>query len=329
MSVEPTPAAESQLGRIVGLWRRRGNLILVASVLVGILTLATVPWPGKLRLSGRLISSSITMVLDDELRINPDLDFERGELRLSGLRSLQPPPEISTELIEAANVTLRAKRITLTAMRLDPGAELTLDAAPRAAEWLSAVGGAGSLQFEAEGPLSMLIRGQWLTTDATPLALSANAGGSRAKPLVVVGAPTQGLNFQELPTAPDVSFIRFGRRAATPDFGATFVSAVVSGAIQLVDVERDVKLSPGAWVKIDGFRGHIFELEKSGAGYSVGFSGAARRVAIGPAGFAEDMAPSCLEYLYHQQWLKLLWLGALAGFAVLAKVQSWLAGKFD
>ena len=82
-------------------------------------------------------------------------------------------------------------------------------------------------------------------------------------------------------------------------------------------------------MKIDKFHGHIVELEQSGTTYSVGFSGAARRVAIGPAALAEDLTPSCLEYLYHQEWLKLLWASALAGFAILARVQSWLAGKLN
>jgi hypothetical protein len=269
------------------------------------------------------------MVLDDGLQINPDLDFDPGEVRLSGLISVQPPPEIATERIDTGSATIRAKRITLAAIRLGARTELTLDAASRAAAWLSAAGAGGSLQFEAEGPLSILVRSQSLTTDATPLALSADAEGSRAKPLMVAGGLSRGLSFQDLPMAPAISLIRFGRRSATPGFGATFVSTVISGAIQLVDVEREVKLNPGAWVKIDEFHGHIFELEQSGAQYSVGFSGAAGHVAIGPAAFAEDLTPTCLDYLYHQQWLKLLWAGALAGFAVLAKVQSWFAGKLD
>jgi hypothetical protein len=107
-----------------------------------------------------------------------------------------------------------------------------------------------------------------------------------AKPLSVAGGLSHGFSFQDLPTAPTISLIRFGRRAATTDFGTTFVSTVASGAVQLVDLEREVKLDRGAWVII---------------GYSVGFSGAARHVAIGPAGFAEDLTPTWLDYLYHQE----------------------------
>lgn len=271
------------------------------------------------------------MVLVDGLQIEPDLDFDTGEVRLSGLRSVQPPAEIATERIEATSATFRAKRITLSAVHLGAGAELTLDAAKRASTWLEAAGAGGSLEFEADGPLSIAVGGRSLTTEATsnPLALSAQSDGSIAKPLSVSGVVPRGLSFQDLPSAPAVSLIRFGRRAATTDFGATFVSTVVSGAIQLVDIDRDVTLDRGAWVIIEGLRGHIFEFEQNESGYSVGFSGTARDIAIGPAGFAEDLTPTCLEYLYHQQWLQLLWAGALAGFAILAKVQSWLAGRLD
>lgn len=271
------------------------------------------------------------MVLDDGLQIEPDIDFDTGEVRLSGLRSVQPPAEIATERIEATSATFRAKHITLSAIHLGAGAELTLDAAKRASTWLEEAGAGGSLEFEADGPLSIAVGGRSLTTEATsnPLALSTQSDGSIAKPLSVAGVVSRGLSFQDLPYAPAVSLIRFGRRAATTDFGATFVSTVVSGAIQLVDVDQEVKLDRSAWVMIDGLRGHIFELEQNESGYNVGFSGAARHIAIGPAGFAEDLRPTCLDYLYHQEWLKLTWAAALAGFAILAKVQSWLAGKLD
>ena len=328
MSMGSKPCGRGRLDRIRIVWRRHGNLILIACVLLGTLILATARWPGELRLSGRLIASSVTMVLDDGLEINPDLDFEAGDVRLSGLRSVQPPPEIGAERIDAGSAAIRAKRLTLAAIRLGAGAELTLDASSRAA-WLSAAGAAGSLQFEAEGPLTISAGGQRLTTDAAPVALSAEAEGSTARPLVVAGVISRGLSFQDLPTAPAVSLIRFGQRAATPDFGAAFISTIVSGSIRLIDLDRELKLDPGAWVRIGEFHGRIFELEQRGAEYSVGFSGVGRRVAIGPAGFAEDLTPSCLEYLYHQEWIKLLWAGALAGFAILAKVQSWLAGKLD
>src|SRR5262249_46316166 len=129
--------------------------------------------------------------------------------------------------------------------------------------------------------------------------------------------------------APAISLIRFGRLAKTPDLGPTFVSTVVSGAVHLVDTDREVKLDRGAWVMIEGLRGHVFEFEQNESGYSVGFSGVARHIAIGPPGFAEDVTPTCLEYLYHQEWLKLTWAAAIAGFAILAKVQSWLVGKLD
>jgi hypothetical protein len=332
LSIDPKqPAKTSRAERLRIFWRRHGSFVLIACVLGGTLVLATLRWQGELRLSGRLVASSVTMVLDDSLQVEPDLDFDPGEVRLSGLRSIQPPAEIATERIEATSATIRAKRITLSAIHLGSGAELTLDAAKRASTWLQAAGAGGSLEFEADGPLSIAVGGKSLTTDATsnPLALSAQADGSMANPLSVAGDLSHGFSFQDLPTAPTISLIRFGRRAATTDFGTIFVSTVASGAVQLVDLEREVKLDRGAWVIIDGFHGHIFELEQNESGYSVGFSGAARHVAIGPAGFAEDLTPTWLDYLYHQEWLKLTWAAALAGFAILAKVQSWLAGKLD
>jgi hypothetical protein len=255
VSIDPRrPGETSGIERLRKVWRRHGSFIVIVGVLAGALALATFRWPGDLRISGRLVASSVTMVLDDGLQIEPDLDFDTGEVRLSGLRSVQPPAESATERIEAKSATFRAKRITLSAIHLGPGAELTLDAAKRASSWLEAAGAGGSLEFEADGPLSIAFGDKSLTTEATsnPLALSAQSDGSIAKPLSVVGVVSRGISFQDLPTAPAVSLIRFGRRAATADFGATFVSTVASGEIQLVDIDREVKLDRGAWVMIDG-----------------------------------------------------------------------------
>jgi hypothetical protein len=141
LSVDPKqPAKTSRAERLRIFWRRHGSFVLIACVIGGTLVLATLRWQGELRLSGRLVASSVTMVLDDSLQVEPDLDFDPGEVRLSGLRSIQPPAEIATERIEATSATIRAKRITLSAIHLGSGAELTLDAAKRASTWLQAAG---------------------------------------------------------------------------------------------------------------------------------------------------------------------------------------------
>jgi hypothetical protein len=317
--------------RVRDLWERHGNSVLIAFVLIVVLLLATLRWPGGLRVSGRLVAGTVTVVLDDGLQIKPDLDLDPPEVRLSGLQLVQAPPELATEAIEATSVTFRAARITLSGIHLGAGSQLTMDSSAGTSTWFAAGSAEGSLDFEAQGPLSMSAGGRSLTTVATSnaLALSARTGGSSALPLSLSGGQPLGFSFRSLPAAPVISLIRFGRRDVTGSFGTAFISTVVSGTIYLLDVEKEVKLDPGAAVVIDGIHGQLFQFDQTKSGYIVGLSGIASRVSIGPAGFAEDLTPTCLDYLYHQDGIKLMWVAALAGFAVLAKVRSWLGGRFE
>jgi hypothetical protein len=317
--------------RVRDLWGRHRSSVLIACVLVAVLLLATLRWPGGLRVSGRLIAGTVTVVLDDGLQIEPDLDLEPPQVRLSGLQLVQAPPELATQAIEATSVAFRAARITLSGIHLGAGSELTLDSGAGTSTWLAASGTEGSLDFEAQGPLSMTVGGRSLTTVAMsdPLALSARAKGSSALPLSLSGGQPRGFSFRTLPAAPAISLIRFGRRTATDSFGTAFISTVASGTIHLLDVAKEVKLDPGAAVLIEGIHGHLFQFDQTESGYIVGLSGIASHVSIGPAGFAEDLTPTCLDYLYHQDWIKLMWAAALAGFAVLAKMRLWLRGRFD
>ena len=73
----------------------------------------------------------------------------------------------------------------------------------------------------------------------------------------------------------------------------------------------------------------LTRLDQVPGGFRVGLVGIASAVRLGPSGFADDVTPSCLDYLYHQEWIKLMWAVALALIAALAKVRSWYAGNLD
>jgi hypothetical protein len=133
----------------------------------------------------------------------------------------------------------------------------------------------------------------------------------------------------EVPTAPVISGLRFGRRSTTADSSAAFVSTIISGSVKLIDVARDQSLEPNAALQLNGFRGYITDFRKVKEGFEFGFAGTVSQLRVGPAGFADDISPTALDYLYHQEWIKLMWVVAAALFAALAKVRSWLAEKFS
>jgi hypothetical protein len=70
-------------------------------------------------------------------------------------------------------------------------------------------------------------------------------------------------------------------------------------------------------------------LESTSDGIAMSFTGTARRVRLGPLGHPNDLTPSVLEFLFHQEWIKMMWISALAGIAVIAKVRAWAVGKLE
>jgi hypothetical protein len=323
-----TPAALSRSNWLRTFWGRHGNFTLVTVGLLIVLLLATFRWPGGLRLSGRLVAGTVTVILDEGLQFESDLALDPRNARLSGLQSVVPPPEVAAAAIEARTAIISARHLTLSGVRLGEGVQLTLDSTSNL--WFTAAGAGGSLDFEAEGPLSVDLGDRQIGTVASdPLPISARWERTGAVPFVLEAAPLDKLILKNFPLVPAISLLRFGRRQQAADTGATFVSTIVSGTLKLVDLTQEEQLEAGSTLQMDGFNGHLIQLEQTDTGYLVAFAGWADRVRLGPPGFAEDLTPSCLTYLYHQEWIKLTWAAALAGFAALAKVRSWLAGKLD
>ena len=307
------------------------GLVLVLVIFLAVLLAATVPWPFGLRVSGRLIAQTVTVVFDHGAQLEPDLTME-GVVRLDGLGSLQAPPEIEKSALTATFATVNAKHLILSAVRLGPGAEVTFDAkgATSGAEpWLLSRGGT-TLQFEAEGPLSIDIGTKALSTDLTDtlpiLAVSGSATGS-SHALSLSGKFLGDFEISDLPQAPVTSQLSFGRRTTAQDLSAAFVSTIVSGSVKLVDVGREQKIDRNGAMQLRGFHGYITAFRKVKQGFEVGFAGTLSELYVGPAGFAEDISPTSLEYLYHQDWLKLMWVVAAALLAAIVKVRSWILGK--
>jgi hypothetical protein len=99
--------------------------------------------------------------------------------------------------------------------------------------------------------------------------------------------------------------------------------------VQLVDTAHTETLDAGAALLFYDFKGWVVRLETVGDGLALSFTGAARRIRVGPLGHPLDVTPSVLEFLFHQEWLKMMWVSAIAGLAIFAKVRLWAVGKFE
>lgn len=334
--------------RVLRFWARNWTSIVLLTVLAGVLTLQSVRWPWGLRLAGTLVAGAVTIRLDEGLDAEPDMVLQPAKASLVGTSWVRPPSELAPGQSAAASLRVTAAELHLSALHLAKGAELTLQREQGGRFSLRAGGAGGTLTFTADGPLSMQFGDTVLKADqdASGLELSAGTAPNMAAPLVLtaqmpgsqppgVSALADLLNGQLPSPRSDsalslsdipVSLLRFGRPR---EGGGGFVSSIVSGTVQLVDLGDTETLGPGSAVRIEGFHGDVARLESVDDGYRLSFTGEADRVSLGPPGFAEDLTPSILNYLFHQESIKMMWLSALAGLAAFAKVGSWFAGKFE
>src|SRR5271166_3090513 len=71
-------------------------LALIAALLA-VLTLQSLRWPGGLRISGRLVASSVTIGLNGDLEALVDLSLLPPEASLRGTAWISPPVELAGE----------------------------------------------------------------------------------------------------------------------------------------------------------------------------------------------------------------------------------------
>ena len=85
------------------------------------------------------------------------------------------------------------------------------------------------------------------------------------------------------------------------------VSTLHSGMVKLLATGRSVQLMGGDQLIVRGVRGTRIKMASNEHGIQLIFQGAVNAIKAGPAGFEQDLAPSWLEYLYHQKQLIFFW----------------------
>jgi hypothetical protein len=88
-----------------------------------------------------------------------------------------------------------------------------------------------------------------------------------------------------------------------------FVSAVKDGSLTLPDVSREITLRERDHLRLDGLSGLLLETRLDGDSIHMLFQGTAAMIHLGPSGYSTNLAPTYLEYLYHNRPLVLFWTG--------------------
>ena len=297
--------------------RKQGWLLLGAAAILVVMVLASVTWPGGLRVTGDVVARRITMTVEQDIDATLALPLDPPRADVSGAAWIEQPDGSRPPAREAR---ITGAGLSLAALHLVRGATLTL--ASGRGGIVVQVGGGGSVDFEATAPVTLALDGEPARTVAASGAAMVAAGlAGGAAPLSVrstLGKSSDQPVFTLDPVA--VSALRFGEANGS----GGFVSTILRGELRLLDVDERETLDTASPLALEAFAGAVVRLQGESDGLHVWFTGRARRVALGPPGFAEDLTPSVLALLYHQQSLKLLWAGAAVVVAALLKVRSWL-----
>jgi hypothetical protein len=298
----------------------RGNLVLlcgVAVVIGAVFAGLASSVPGTAPLTASVLARSVAFDTSSQsplvvganlaFAIRPDKDKnDTARLLVGNYQSADPPiPGLqpgTSVIIQAA--TLRLTQITLRGsasfgMNLARGDELRILAEGGSLT----IATTGTVKANADGSPSILnvpdgtITFRSAIGSHVPLRLEGRiafptldeADKAAIPPLLIEDAA--------------ITTLRFGRENGTTSV-APFVSSIESGRLRLVKTDEVLTLERGSPLSLGDFDGTLISLDLRHDGAHAMFTGHAKTVALGPAGFSQDVTPSWFDVLYHITWIK-------------------------
>lgn len=90
-----------------------------------------------------------------------------------------------------------------------------------------------------------------------------------------------------------------------------FISGIKSGSITLTETSETLPLREQESLRLDSPEGIIQEFEIGPDTLRIVFEGKVRKISRGSVGFEEELTPTWLSYIYHQERLKFFWGAAI------------------
>lgn len=107
-----------------------------------------------------------------------------------------------------------------------------------------------------------------------------------------------------------------------PPGSGNFESVIRSGRVAVLETGMTKELQATDALTLRNAKSRRFELLKTEDGVQVIFEGNAARILSGPPDFAENLTPTWLEYIYHQQRLKVFWGAVLFLSGLLWRIRN-------
>ncbi|MCK4761288.1 MAG: hypothetical protein KAW12_03750 [Candidatus Aminicenantes bacterium] len=107
-----------------------------------------------------------------------------------------------------------------------------------------------------------------------------------------------------------------------PPNSGNMESAIRSGELAILETGRTLTLPALGHLTLGKAKSRRLEISKADSGVQAIFEGAVSRVSVGSGDFRKNLTPTYLQYLFHQQGLKMFWGALLFLVGVMWRIRS-------
>jgi len=276
----------------------------------------------------KIQSDAVTMTLAAPWSLPAELPLGASPIRLEGLTTLEAPAlGLAIESPQSESwIQLEASEVSITRLGLAQDGVLIIERKPSGQLEVYARGREFQGQLMVLGSVHLTAGRE--TADpgrqsryelTVPEAIAFRAIGNKAVPTRFTVRSRTSWRIQGL----QVNGLGFSREIAHGPGSVTFESAIKEGTITLPDVAKTEHLRENDPLFLRGVDGRVVDL-RIGDAINVISEGTAAQIQVGPEGFAQNLVPTYLQYLYHQQSLAFFWSAVLFFWGLLWSVRKTL-----
>jgi hypothetical protein len=296
----------------------RNSLIAAAILGTACVLLAGLAWALRIpntNLHVTVVTEALTFGLKEPWRWTGHWQLDDTVFRLDEMSELTLPPELSLVPLKG-RVWLDIEKgvVAMSELELGSGGTFTLLCNPSAPIYILSSNAPlrGQLQIKGNPAVSAGDAPSRPTSLRTahfevPGTLSFYDDGHPRIPARIRLSAKDKITWRNIP----VNKISFLREESGADKGSFFISGIESGTVTVGDTGEKVQLKEKDHLYLESATGVIQELELSSDALRLSFKGRAKKASVGVTGSEENLVPTWLSYLYHQERLGFLW-GAVA-----------------
>jgi hypothetical protein len=293
----------------------RNNFIAAAAVGAACVLIAGLAWGLRIpstKVHATVVADTVTFRPAGSWSWTGNWQLGDGPFRLDELSELTLPSELSSKpkLTERAWLDVEKGSVTLSELELGAGGTVTFFRSPPSVLQILSLNAPFRGQAQVSGtPVVSAGDANFRSAESEtprfeiPGFTSFYDAGRPGIPARIRFNAKDKITWWNIP----VERLSFAREGSGGVGGPFFVSGIESGTITIGDTAEKVVLKGQDQLILESPSGVIRELELGPDSLRISFEGHAKKVSVGVTGFEENLVPTWLSYVYHQERLGFFW----------------------